>query len=107
MTHWLNPARALVATVLAAGLATMGIAATISETSTLPGLNYVVLMVLLCAAALGVAEAIEPFLSSSDQPAEGSTQDYLAREDIDPADVQAFRDFLKEKERDSTDDTED
>ena len=85
----------------------MGIAATISETSTLPGLNYVVLMVLLCAAALGVAEAIEPFLSSSDQPAEGSTQDYLAREDIDPADVQAFRDFLKEKERDSTDDTED
>ena len=107
MTHWLNPARALVATVLAAGLATMGIAATISETSTLPGLNYVVLMVLLCAAALGVAEAIEPFLSSSDQPAEGSTQDYLAREDINREDVQALLDFLNEKERNSTDDTED
>ena len=107
MTHWLNPARALVATVLAAGLATMGIAATISETSTLPGLNYVILMVLLCAAALGVAEAIEPFLSSSDQPAEGSTQDYLAREDINREDVQALLDFLNEKERNSTDDTED
>jgi membrane protein implicated in regulation of membrane protease activity len=107
VTHWLNPARALVATVLAAGLATMGIAATISETSTLPGLNYVILMVILCAAALGVAGAIEPFLSSSDQPAEGSTQDYIAREDIDPADVQALLELLNEEEHNSTDNTED
>lgn len=106
MTHWLNPARALVATVLAAGLATMGIAATISETSTLPGLNYVILMVILCAAALGVAGAIEPFLSSGDQPAEGSTQDYLAREDIDRENLQTLLDSLNEEERDLTDDTE-
>jgi hypothetical protein len=75
MTRYLDPARAIVATILSGALAVGFVAAIVQESATLPGWNFVFLLGVIILAALGVAEAAAKLWGIGDAPDEGSTDD--------------------------------
>jgi hypothetical protein len=80
MTRYLDPARAIVATILAGALAVGFVASIVQESATLPGWNLVFLLAVIILAALGVSEAAAKLWGIGGGPDEGSTDDIASGE---------------------------
>ena len=78
MTRYLDPARAIVATILAGALAVGFVATIVQETATLPGWNFVFLLGVIILAALGVVEAATKLWGIGGAPDEGSTDEIVS-----------------------------
>jgi hypothetical protein len=78
MTRYLDPARAIVATILAGALAVGFVAAIVQESATLPGWNFVFLLGVIILAALGVVEAATKLWGVGGAPDEGSTGEIVS-----------------------------
>ena len=78
MTRYLDPARAIVATILAGALAVGFVATIVQETATLPGWNFVFLLAVIILAALGVVEAATKLWGIGGAPDEGSTDEIVS-----------------------------
>jgi hypothetical protein len=90
MTRYLDPARAIVATILAGALAVGFVASIVQESATLPGWNFGFLWAVVILAALGVAEAAAKLWGIGGSPDEGSTND-IASGDTTLADGERAR----------------
>jgi len=108
MTRYLDPARAIVATILAGALAVGFVASIVQEGATLPGWNFVSLLAVIILAALGVVEAATKLWGIGGAPDEGST-DEIVSGDTTLADKEVDRivDRIEDQSAENTEDPSD